>query len=510
VSVQRLSVHALLAWSTIALLTGRPVSANPVIDGPSTLVGAAVGSVDVVAEPADTVAVLYDPTVVRTVELLLSPENLEFLDANPSAEQYVPGSVVIDGVRFDQVGIRYKGSLGSFLGCTDSEDPFDPTGRKTCLKLSMKLKFDEYVSDQRFLGVKRLLLHAMRSDRSMLGERLAYSLFRQLGIAAPRSAHVRVVVNGTYAGVFLLVEQVDGQFVRSRFSEGGQGNLYKETWPLTADPDYYRDGLRTNRAENPSVDRMVAFDQDIQNDANDAAEYWLDLDYMMRYMAVDRAIWNDDGIIHFYCDGSVCGNHNFFFYEEVNRDRLWLIPWDMDPLFFAGPNPLTPPGDWRDLDPDCVPVATLPGLPLTSLNPACDPLISALARYPELYRAKQQEFLEGPFARIAVEDQLDVWRELIRGAVAEAHAIDPEHIAVADWEAEIASKKAALAFARASLAADIALPEVSPGAASLTALVVILVLRHRGRRAPPRRSRGIPQRGVGSALDSAFERSTPQ
>ena len=94
------------------------------------------------------------------------------------------------------MGIRYKGSIGSFLGCTESGNPFFPSGRKTCLKLSMKIKFDEYKSEQRFFGVKRLQLHAMRLDDSMMDERLAYSLFREMGIAAPRANHIRLLVNG--------------------------------------------------------------------------------------------------------------------------------------------------------------------------------------------------------------------------------------------------------------------------------------------------------------------------
>jgi spore coat protein H len=409
----------------------------------------------VIPEPTDEVAFMFNENTLRTIALVLAPENLEFLDADPAAEEYVEGSVNIDGVQFDQVGIRYKGSIGGFWGCTEGGDFFNPSGRKTCLKLSMKVRFDEYLPDQRFFGVKRLQLHAMRGDPSMLAERLSYSLYRDMGIAAPRTNHVRLLINGEYLGVFLLVEQIDGQFVRSRFTEGGKGNLYKEAWPITPDENYYLGQLRTNRDENLSAHKMIAFYQDIQADPDDAAANWLNVDYMMGYLAVDRAIQNDDGIMHFYCFGGYCGNHNYYWYEEVDNDGLWLIPWDLDPIAFSDPNPLAPPGDWRDVYPDCTPVPTpFPGV--TARNPACDSLIYALARYPDLYKIRQQEFLEGPFRRMSVEEKLDTWRDLIRNAVIEAHATDPEHIAVNDWENQILWRKYTLTEARERLAADIA------------------------------------------------------
>jgi spore coat protein H len=322
----------------------------------------------------------------------------------------------------------------------------------------MKIKFNEYKSEQRFFGVKRLQLHAMRLDDSMLDERLAYSLFREMGIAAPRANHIRLLVNGLYQGVFLLVEQIDGQFVRSRFTEGGKGNLYKEAWPPeTADEKYYLDSLRTNRDENPSAEKMVTFHQDIQANPNAAIEYWLDLDYMMRYLAVDWAIRNDDGIMHFYCiGGGSCFNHNYFWYEAVDDDRLWLIPWDLDMVALSGLNffAIPVPGDWRDVNPDCTPVPEpIPGL--TGIHPACDPLISALAKYPDLYKLKQQEFLDGPFNQARVEEKLNNWRDLIRDAVIEAHATDSRHIAVGEWEDQVLWRKTSLTEARNRLSADI-------------------------------------------------------
>ena len=43
--------------------------------------------------------------------------------------------------------------------------------------------------------------------------------------------------------LFALVEEVDGRFARSRFSESGKGNVYKEVWPVHTSPTPYREAL---------------------------------------------------------------------------------------------------------------------------------------------------------------------------------------------------------------------------------------------------------------------------
>ena len=414
----------------------------------------------IIPEPADEIAFMYNDPVVRTIELEMTPERLAFLDAQPAAEEYVEGSIIIDGVRYDGVGIRYKGSVGAFAFCTDSLNPLDPSGAKTCPKLSMKVKFNEFEPGQRFYGVKRLQFHAMNMDPGMLVERMSYKLFREMGVVAPRTAYIRLVINGEFVGIHLLVEQIDGQLVRSRFSEGGKGNLYKEAWPITDSADFYLASLRTNRDEDPSAEKMVGFYQDLEADADSAILKWLDIDYTMAYFAVDRAIKHDDGVQHFYCYGGsaeLCRNHNFFWYEEEEADRHWLIPWDMDNAAFGNHfNFVAVPGDWRDENPSCVPEAGLiPFLP-PAISPACDPLIHALAGYPDLYREKQQELLDGYFSQAVVESWVDEWADLIRAEVASAHAYEAVHVAPAQWEAQIADFKLSLSRAREALAGDIA------------------------------------------------------
>lgn len=178
-------------------------------------------------------AELFDQETLRTYAFEVDPADLAFLDADPVAEEYVPAMLRVDGLAVGEVGLRYKGSIGAFVGCTESPVVLEPGGAKTCTKLSMKAKVNWDGNGQEFYGVRRLQFHSQNLDQSHLRERLGYWMFSEMGVVAPRSVHATVTVNGEYVGLFALTENVDGRFVRDRFDDGS-GNLYKGDWPITS------------------------------------------------------------------------------------------------------------------------------------------------------------------------------------------------------------------------------------------------------------------------------------
>ena len=99
---------------------------------------------------------LFDQEQLHTFEINLPEESLAELDADPTAEEYVEGTLTFEGEEIGPIGVRYKGSVGAFLFCTDGPSPFMPSGKKTCTKLSLKLKFNWDGSDAEFYGVKKV------------------------------------------------------------------------------------------------------------------------------------------------------------------------------------------------------------------------------------------------------------------------------------------------------------------------------------------------------------------
>jgi spore coat protein H len=169
---------------------------------------------------------VFDPTQIRTYTLELAPADWQWLNDNALLEEYRPGTLTYDGATYESVGIRFKGSVGNLALC------FDEQGNRTCRKLSLKLDFAEYDAAGRFYGMKKINLHSMERDPSKLHDALGYRLFGDSGIHTARTAYGRVVVNGELLGLFSVVEQIDGRFTDDRFTGGGDGNLYKEVWPV--------------------------------------------------------------------------------------------------------------------------------------------------------------------------------------------------------------------------------------------------------------------------------------
>jgi hypothetical protein len=83
-------------------------------------------------------------------------------------------------------------------------------------------------------------------------------MFRDMGVYASRATHAQLYLNGEYLGVFSMVEQVDGRFADYNFPSAGEGNVYKERWPTSLNPQYYVDGLKTNE-DAAAVGAMVAY-----------------------------------------------------------------------------------------------------------------------------------------------------------------------------------------------------------------------------------------------------------
>ena len=404
---------------------------------------------------------LFDPNLLHTFEFALTDDDLRFLDDDPTAEEYVPATMTFEGDSYE-VGLRYKGSVGAFFGCTDGPNPFQPSGAKTCQKLSMKVKINWNDSKDEFLGVRKLQLHAMNLDPSQMRERVGYHLLREMGVAAPRSTHARVVINGEFVGLFALVENIDGRFTRANFDDG-TGNLYKEAWPFTADgaitdTTTFLQSLRTNEDDETSPQLIQRFARDLL-DADDPAEVvraYMDVDALMAQLAVDRTIRHDDGPFHWYCDGLIsdqCGPHNFFFYEDPTNATITMIPWDLDNAFaniITEANPVIPiPDGLGDITADCEAFSYGP-LGIAQRSASCDPLFAAWASMEPEYLAAIERLHDGPLRDAELDPLIDRWTEQIGEPTAQAAETHEDALRPEAWGRALDELRAQLEHARAN------------------------------------------------------------
>ena len=411
---------------------------------------------------------LFDQSKLHTFELTLTEENLAHLDDDPTAEEYVEGTLTFEGVTLP-VGIRYKGSVGAFVGCVDGPQLFEPSGAKTCPKLSMKVKINWERPDDEFLGVRKLQFHAMNLDPSHMRERLGYWLMREMGVAAPRSTHARLIVNGEFVGLFALTENIDGRFTRANFDDG-TGNLYKEVWPFTEDGEVTDErvfiaGLRTNERDpntNALIIRRFATELLAADDPAEVVRDWMDVEALMNQLAVDRTIRHDDGPFHWYCNLGAgaglseggCGNHNFFFYENPSTGQITMVPWDLDNAFaniLQADNPVTPiPDGLGAVSFDCAPFA-YGAFGLRQRSASCDPLFATWAMFDEEYAAAVQRLHDGPLRADVTDPLLDEWSTQIEAAIREASATHgADALSVPIWRWAIDDLRNALEHARAN------------------------------------------------------------
>ena len=400
---------------------------------------------------------IFDQNKLHTFELKIPDRALAKLDENPTVEVYVEGMLIFEGDTISPVGIRYKGSVGAWIGCVSGSDWLSPSGSKTCTKLSMKIKINWDGREEQFFKVKKLQFHSMNNDPTQMHERLGYWLFREMGVPAPRSVHAKLNINGQYGGLFALTENIDSRFIKENYDDDN-GNLYKEIWPLSMYgvpylDDRYIAALKTNEDDIPNVTfikdvgRKIA--QADSSTAQNIVEQFMDIDEIISYAVVDRTIRHDDGPFHWYCNRNNCSSHNYFWYEEPNEEKLHLIPWDLDLAFaniISAANSITPIADeWGETSNNCQAFQYLDG---RQRSAACDKLTAIWASYTDKYEQKRLELINGPMSEIAIQQMLFAWQDQIKNATKEASEKHSDAISVDEWESAIIDLKNQLEFAR--------------------------------------------------------------
>jgi hypothetical protein len=261
---------------------------------------------------------------------------------------YFPVTVTHDGHAWTQVGIRYKGNFSLLMGSLFSMMMGTPDG-----KLSFRLNFDRFedahpeIANQRFYGFKELTFSSNFDDATRMREALANELFRDRGVAAPRVAFYRIVVNtggrDEAWGLYTLVEDpADSAMLASQFG-GSSGNLYKPDG-IGADWTTFDQGSfekKTNKGKADFSDIQAAIDA-LHADLPPAEwranlERHFDVGLFLRWLAVNQVVDNWDSYGRFA--------HNYYVYADPGRNgRLVWIPWDNNYSFGLIPLAANPAG----------------------------------------------------------------------------------------------------------------------------------------------------------------------
>ena len=276
---------------------------------------------------------LYEPTTVVAIDLQLPQPSVEALEDDP--DEYVEGTFAIaesDGTpptigEFSEpivVGVRLKGS-GSFQGLDG--------------KAAFKVKFNEFVKGQKFLGLKGLTLNSMVQDPAMIREVLAYETFRAADIVAPRTGYAYVWLNDTDYGLHLNVETMDDVALTRAFGDfDDPQHLYEgpagvDLAPGSASMYEVDEGDENDLAD---LEALIAAANLTAPSFSERMAGVANLDQMTRMWAVERYIGHWDGY-----SGKNSNNH--FLYSEPNG-VFQVLPWGTDQTFYRYWHPFTGEG----------------------------------------------------------------------------------------------------------------------------------------------------------------------
>lgn len=267
-------------------------------------------------EGTDAAAVLFDPLSISQVEITHTAgyPTLTFDYLNTETFRHANVKITLPGkssVTINNVGIRLKGQASRY----DAKFP-------------MKIKFDEFVAGQNFLGLKRMTLNNMVQDPSFVHEVTAYKMYRAAGVPAPRAGYSKVTVEGQSLGLYLNLESVDKTMTK---------RWYPSTTNIYAGP-YNCDIVPNNSCYEATIgdtNRTHLNNAGAVHDLH-GLEWWgavnqvADMSRVIKLMATDIFLSNWDG----YSD-AVQNNH----FAHFDADgKATIIPWGLDQTFTADPD----------------------------------------------------------------------------------------------------------------------------------------------------------------------------
>ncbi len=239
---------------------------------------------------------------------------------------WVHGAVVIDGKAFKNVGLRYTGNV-SYLASAGG------------LKRSILVDLDRFerVDSQE---PRCFELESGVLDPSRARESLAFKLFRESGVAAPRTARAEAILTvpgkyeKAYLGVYTVVESIDRAFLKNRFH--AENGFLVQPWGartleyLGDDWEKYRERYRT--LAEPTAEQATRFTRFLKLvDRADDDQFrkeiglYLDIDNFLRFMAAQAMIANADGFFTL--------NLNYYLFLDPKTNRFVFIPGDQGSSF---------------------------------------------------------------------------------------------------------------------------------------------------------------------------------
>lgn len=202
-------------------------------------------------------------------------------------------------------------------------------------KKSFNIDFNEFVPGQKFLDIDNMNLLGNHNDPSQLRAWLSGQILQLAQLPSSRSSYVKLFINSEYKGLYLNNEDIDDEFLQSRFINDDSGNLYKCIWgadltyqgtnPLAYSSVYE---LKTNKTQNDYsglIHFLEVLNSSSTNEFPCAIQEVFDVDLYLKTLVYEILIGHWDGY---------AGNkNNYYLYQRPSDGKFIFIEYDMDNTF---------------------------------------------------------------------------------------------------------------------------------------------------------------------------------
>ncbi len=265
----------------------------------------------------------YDIRAVQEIEIELTDEAMDELNSASSAgeSEYVEGNVLINGDRFDQVGVRLKGSstYETFEYCGWHAAPCKP---------SFKIKLDEFVLDQKLGDMERLTFNNMTYDVTQAKETIDYRAWEEGGMTVPKTNYAHITVNGDDFGLYTNIETMDDEWIKHRYGDA-TGDLWGTA---SSGGDFGDTGMRNGwqgwvlKSGEGDKTRLTAVKRALDGFDGDffgELDATIDTVQFLDFWAWNIAVGNQDGYPYH-------ANDVFIYADPDDGGRFDFSPWGMD------------------------------------------------------------------------------------------------------------------------------------------------------------------------------------
>jgi len=256
---------------------------------------------------------LFDQSSVHKIEVEM--DNWDEFLKHSQEEEYYPCSVIIDGERLDNVGIRTKGHSSNMFVYQAGKD-----------KYSFRFKLDKYDKYQNYKGLTEICVNNFYSDPSCMRDVLCYNAMYDLDAYAPNVGYTDMYLNGKLYSFYLLCEQPDNT-LGERLATADDAVLYKAADVGNSYDCTFRPSMALNNFEVKfGTDDDLMHIQEVKDAINKVTadnykfiEDVIDVPSFLKGFAVNAVMANYDSY-----NGQMA--HNY--YVMYNEGRMYYVGWD--------------------------------------------------------------------------------------------------------------------------------------------------------------------------------------